>query len=116
METKKMTAQEIADYYNESEELNVRELERIIEENGFVSDCGETWGVCHNESEKVVINDDGEAYVVTRHGGRREGAGRPTNDRNIAVSVRISKEAYGILKQQGNKSEFIDNLIKKKQA
>ena len=48
-----------------------------------------------------------------QHGGRRSGAGRPANDRNIMVGVRISKEAADILKAQPNQAEFIDNLIKK---
>ena len=49
---------------------------------------------------------------VTR-GGRRSGAGRPANDRSIALSVRITQEAMDILNEKTtNKSEFIDNLIK----
>ena len=47
-----------------------------------------------------------------RHGGRREGAGRKANDRSIPVLVRITKEASDKLNTVGNKSEFIDNLIK----
>lgn len=45
-------------------------------------------------------------------GGYREGGGRPTTDRNIAVTVRISQEASDILNEQKNKSEFVDSLIK----
>lgn len=58
------TMQDIADYYNESDCLNVAELEAMIEANGWVSDCGDEWGVCHNDTEKVIINDEGEAVVV----------------------------------------------------
>ena len=58
------TMQDIADYYNESDCLNVAELEAMIEANGWVSDCGDEWGVCHNDTEKVIINDEGEAIVV----------------------------------------------------
>lgn len=47
-----------------------------------------------------------------QHGGRRSGAGRPANGRNIMVGVRITKEAADILNAQHNKSAFIDNLIK----
>jgi hypothetical protein len=47
-------------------------------------------------------------------GGRREGAGRPSNDRSIMVSVRLSKEAVEKLNRlTRNKSEYIDSLIKK---
>lgn len=45
-------------------------------------------------------------------GGYREGGGRPATDRNIPVSIRISPEANELLKQQKNKSEYIDRLIK----
>jgi hypothetical protein len=45
-------------------------------------------------------------------GGYREGGGRPSTDRNVAISVRISQEANELLKQQKNKSEYIDRLIK----
>jgi hypothetical protein len=45
-------------------------------------------------------------------GGYREGGGRPATDRNVAISVRISQEANELLKQQKNKSEYIDRLIK----
>ena len=48
-----------------------------------------------------------------QHGGRRAGSGRPANDRNVQLLVRITQEASDKLKQVSNKSEFIDNLIKK---
>lgn len=47
-----------------------------------------------------------------QRGGYRPGAGRPANDRNIMVAVRISQEAADILNAQKNKSEYIDNLIR----
>lgn len=47
------------------------------------------------------------------HGGRRAGSGRPANDRNIMVGVRLSQEAADKLSRlTSNKSEYIDNLIK----
>lgn len=49
-----------------------------------------------------------------QRGGRRPGSGRPANDRNIMVGVRVSQEAADILNAQKNKSEFIDTLIKEK--
>jgi hypothetical protein len=46
-------------------------------------------------------------------GGRRSGAGRPANDRNIVVSVRLSQEAVDKLNRMtNNKSWFIDKIIK----
>ena len=48
-----------------------------------------------------------------QHGGRRSGAGRPANDRNIMVGVRLSQEAVDKLNRlTSNKSENIENLIK----
>ena len=47
------------------------------------------------------------------HGGRRAGSGRPANDRNIMVGVRLSREAVDKLNRlTNNKSEYIENLIK----
>lgn len=60
----KTTMQDIANYYNDSEEINTSELESMIEEAGFISDCGTEWGICHNDTEKVVIDDNGRAIVV----------------------------------------------------
>ena len=68
MTKQKYSMQEIADFYNEcsgNELLNVNKLESMIENSGFVSDCGETWGICHNDTEKVIIDDNGEAFVTT---------------------------------------------------
>lgn len=48
-----------------------------------------------------------------QHGGRRSGAGRPAGERNLMLSVRISQEAFDKISGVSNKSEFIDNLIKK---
>lgn len=47
------------------------------------------------------------------HGGRRAGSGRPANDRNIMVGVRLSQETVDKLNRlTNNKSEYIENLIK----
>lgn len=60
------TMEELAEYINESEEWPI-DVEAIIEENGWVSDCGTEFGVCHDASQKVVINDEGKAVCVTTH-------------------------------------------------
>ena len=66
-----------------------------------------------------LISDNGEWLnlmcdrIRFTRGGRRSGAGRPANDRSIALSVRITQEAMDILNERTtNKSEYIDNLIK----
>lgn len=49
----------------------------------------------------------------TKRGGVRAGSGRPANDRNVQVLVRISREAADKLNRlTNNKSEYIENLIK----
>ncbi len=49
----------------------------------------------------------------SNHGGRRPGSGRPANDRNVPVMVRLSREAADKLNRlTSNKSEYLDNLIK----
>lgn len=60
------TMEELAEYINESEDWPA-DVEDIIEENGWVSDCGSEFGVCHDASQKVVINDEGKAVCVTMH-------------------------------------------------
>ena len=49
------------------------------------------------------------------HGGKREGAGRKagTKGLNFPISIRVTKDAYYILKTVVNKSEYIDKLIKR---
>ena len=37
--------------------------------------------------------------------------GRPATGRNKGLSVRISEEAYNLIKKEKNKSEYIDKLI-----
>lgn len=59
------TMQDVADYYNECDFLDTQELEAMIEANGWTSDCATEWGICHNDTEKVIINDNGEAIVVS---------------------------------------------------
>lgn len=59
------TMQDVADYYNETDCIDVPALEAMIEANGWVSDCHEEWGVCHSYTEKVIINDEGKAVVVS---------------------------------------------------
>lgn len=52
----------------------------------------------------------------SNRGGRRAGSGRPRNDRNNVLSVRISDYAMSRLdaaRGDTNKSEYIDELLSK---
>ena len=57
------TMQDLADYINAADEWPA-DVEDIIDRNGWVSDCGTEFGVCHNDREKVIINDEGKAVAV----------------------------------------------------
>ena len=46
-------------------------------------------------------------------GGHRENAGRPSVNRDVALTVRISQEASEKLQTVDNKSAFIDTIIRK---
>ena len=58
------TMQDVADYYNETDVLGP-ELDAMIEANGWVNDCDTESGICHSETEKVIVNDNGEAVVMS---------------------------------------------------
>ena len=58
------TLDQLANYINESNDWQL-DVEDIIEQNGWHSDCGDTYGVCHDDNDnKVVINEQGIAEVV----------------------------------------------------
>lgn len=41
------------------------DVETIIDVNGWHNDCGETYGVCHDDNgNKVVINEQGNAEII----------------------------------------------------
>lgn len=65
MKTRINTLSELADFINGNEEW-VLEVERIIEENGWVSDCGTTYGICHNGNEYLELNEGGNAVIVMK--------------------------------------------------
>lgn len=48
-----------------------------------------------------------------KHGGARPGSGRRSTGRNVMLSVRVSAEAAALIGAVANKSEYIDNLIRR---
>lgn len=58
------TLQDVADYYNETDILGP-ELDAMIEANGWVNDCDSECGICHSDTGKVVVNDEGQAIVTS---------------------------------------------------
>lgn len=57
------TLPELADYINSCDEWPA-DVEDIIDRLDAVNDCGEKHGVCHDDNQKVVINNEGMAEVV----------------------------------------------------
>ena len=58
------TLEQLAEFINKNNEWS-REVEDIIERNGWVNDCEDEYGVCHDANgNKVVINEFGEAVVI----------------------------------------------------
>ena len=57
------TMQDLADHINAADEWPA-DVEDIIERNGWVSDTGEEWGVCHNDKETIYFNEDGKAVCL----------------------------------------------------
>lgn len=71
------TMNKLAEYINSCEDFPIMEVEEIIEQNGWVSDTDTEWGVCHNDTQKVIMNDEGKAQAIyLSRGGWRDG-GRP---------------------------------------
>lgn len=58
------TMNDLVEFINEQSQWSL-EVEKIIERNGWVNDCGEDCGVCHDDKgNKVIINDNGEAEYI----------------------------------------------------
>ena len=61
------TMQELADYINDCEDWP-SDVEEIISQNGWVSDTGNGFYICHNADEVCFFNENGKA-VTTRGKG-----------------------------------------------
>lgn len=60
-----MTLQEFANLINSADEWKT-EFNEIIEQNGWKDETGEEWGVCSNDSERIIFGEDGQAVVVSK--------------------------------------------------
>lgn len=106
------TLQDVADYYNENPYVDVAELERMIEDAGFVSDCDSDWYLCHKDNERVMLQDNGEAVVVRdcakydfylRLAGHAENTLARTLEASDWDEVQIRRECQDVLgKWQGD--------------
>ena len=58
------TLEQLAEYINNNSDWPL-DVEDIIKRNGWISDCGEAFGVCHDANgNRVVFNEQGEAEVI----------------------------------------------------
>lgn len=58
------TLKDLAEFINQNKYW-VWNIENIIQRNGWISDCGEAFGICHDSNgNRVVINEIGEAVVI----------------------------------------------------
>ena len=58
------TLEDLAECYNESEDLDPFYFEEVIKNAGWVSDCHEEYGLAHSKTQKCIINERGVAEVV----------------------------------------------------
>ena len=57
------TLGQLARVINESEDFPVATVNEAIEYNGWHDDQHTTWGICHTDTEKLELNENGEAEV-----------------------------------------------------
>lgn len=57
------TLSQLVDFINERESWSL-EVEEIIANNGWCGDCGEYDGVCHDGTDRVIINEQGFAELI----------------------------------------------------
>ena len=57
------TLGQLARVINESEDFPVATVNEAIESNGWHDDQHTTWGICHTDTEKLELNENGEAEV-----------------------------------------------------
>lgn len=57
------TLWQLARVINESEEIPVSTVKEAIESNGWHDDQHTTWGICHTDTERLELNENGEAEV-----------------------------------------------------
>lgn len=55
--------EDLVELINNSDEWSL-EANRMIEENGWIDNTGETYGVCSDGPRKVVLNEDGKASII----------------------------------------------------
>lgn len=58
------TLEQLVEFINERDEWTL-EVSDIIANNGWSDETGEEFGVCSDGSQKVEINENGKAEIIT---------------------------------------------------
>lgn len=67
------TLEELRDFINTQENWSLT-VNDIIESNGWIDDCGDTYGICHESNRKLQFNSNMEAEIVTNNDRERIGS------------------------------------------
>lgn len=59
------TLDELAEFINSAEEWPLEAFD-IIEQNGWNDETGETYGVCSDDTRRIILSDDGQAVVIDK--------------------------------------------------
>lgn len=82
------TLEELRDFINNHEDWSLT-VNDIIESNGWIDDCGDTYGICHESNRKLQFNSNMEAEIVI------------TNDRErIGGQIKAIREKKGLTQQK----------------
>lgn len=82
------TLEELRDFINNHEDWSLT-VNDIIESNGWIDDCGDTYGICHENNRRLQFNSNIEAEIVV------------TNDRErIGSQIKAIREKKGLTQQK----------------
>lgn len=82
------TLEELRDFINNHEDWSLT-VNDIIESNGWIDDCGDTYGICHESNRKLQFNSNMEAEIII------------TNDRErIGGQIKAIREKKGLTQQK----------------
>lgn len=59
------TLEDFALLINSADEWKL-EFNNIIEQNGWNDETAEEWGVCSNDTERIILDDEGKAQVIAK--------------------------------------------------
>ena len=57
------TLSQLVEFINGNDNYSL-DVTSIIERNGWTDEQAQTFGVCSNEQDKVIINERGEAEII----------------------------------------------------